>query len=201
MSDLRPYRRKIGRSGRRLFTAAGLFMGVNAALLWIRYSSDLELSVAWPAIPGTIGLACAVSGLIMLYPRANPGAPRLAKVGGGFAVLSAFSLSASALSILYAAMFAADRSEFPPLGALVLIAEFLVAVVLSFLFNAIAFLLHAGQRTLGALLLVPFIMWSVMLIISALKGVEVGLALDFYTNPIIAAAFIAISLLLGRTSR
>lgn len=201
MSNLETHGRKLSSWGARLFMAAGLFMAINAALLWTRYSSDLELSIAWPAIPGTIGLSCAVLGLIMLYPRVNPSAPRLAKVGAGFAVLSASSLSASALSVLYAAVFAADGSEFPPPSALMLIAVFLVAMILSFSFNAIAFLLPVGQRKLGALLLVPIFMWSVMLIVSALKGLEVGLALDFYTNPIIAAAFIAISLILRRTSR
>jgi len=190
--------RSFGSWGARLFMAAGLFMAVNAALLWIRYLSDLELSVAWPAIPGTVGLACAVLGLIMLYPRAKPRAPRLAKAGVGFAVVSALSLGGSALLIVYAAMSAREGSEFPPPAALALIAAFLVAMVISFLSYAVAFLIPAGRRMLGAFLLVPLLMWGLMLITSAIMGIEIGLALDFYTNPTIAAAFIGIGLRLRR---
>lgn len=198
MSRLETRTHKFSSWGPRFFMAAGLFMAVNAALLWIRYLSDLELSIAWPATPGTAGLACAVLGLIMLYPRAKPGAPRLAKAGVGFAVLSALSLGGSALLIVYAAMSAAEGSEFPPATALVLIAAFLVAMVISFLSYAGAFLIPAGRRILGAFLLVPLLMWGLMLITSAIKGIEIGLALDFYTNPIIAAAFIGIGLSLRR---
>ena len=198
MSNLETRTHKFSSWGPRLFIAAGLFMAVNAVFLWIRYLSDLELSIAWPAIPGTAGLACAVFGLIMLYPRAKPGAPGLAKFGVGFAVLSSLSLSGSALLIFYASMYAAEGSEFPPLAGLALIAVFLVAVVLSFLFNAIAFLIPAGQRPLGALLLAPLFMWGLMLVASAIQGIEVGIGLDFYTNPTIAAAFIGIGLSLRR---
>jgi len=193
MSNLETRTHNYSGWGPGLFMAAALLMAVNAAFLWIRYLSDLGLSIAWPAIPGTIGLACAVFGLIMLYPRAHPNAPRLAKVGVGFAFLSAFSLSGSAIWILYASFFGAEGSEFPPQGALALIAAFLLSMVLSFLFNAIAFLIPPGRRKLGSLLIVPLFMWGLMLLVSAMKGIEVGLALDFYTNPIIAAAFIGIS--------
>ena len=54
-----------------LFFTAGSFMLVNLMILWIRIYSGSGLSIVWAAIPGIIGFAASVIGLLKLYPRVS----------------------------------------------------------------------------------------------------------------------------------
>ncbi|WP_200880863.1 hypothetical protein [Thalassotalea sp. ND16A] len=73
-------------------------------------------------------------------------------------------------------------------------------MILAFFSNAIAFLRFSTQQKVGYLLTVPLAMWFIMLVVGAIKGMERGLALDYYTNAVIAAAFLASGFIL-KTSR
>lgn len=182
------------------FIVAGSFMLINTAFLWIRYYSNFQLSILWAAIPAIIGLASGVLGLFKLYPRASVFAPLLAKSGAAFALLAGASLGLAAIWIFAVSVFAGGIPEPAPQGILGLIAVFMLAMVLAFLTNAIAFLLPTNQRKIGYLLTVPLAMWGLMLVVSMIKGMEVGLSLDFYTNAIIAAAFLGLGLTLKTTA-
>ncbi|KGJ91919.1 hypothetical protein [Colwellia psychrerythraea] len=192
--------RNFSRWDSRFFIIAGCFMLINTALLWIRYDSNYQLSILWTAIPAIIGLASAVFGLIKLYPRASANAPLVAKSGAGFALLAATSLSLAAIWIFAVAVFDEGIPDPAPQGLLGLIAIFMIAMVLAFFSNAIAFFRHSGQRQVGYLLTVPLAMWVMMLAVGAIKGLEVGLSLDYYANGLIAAAFLALGFTL-RISR
>jgi hypothetical protein len=39
-------------------------------------------------------------------------------------------------------------------------------------------------------------MWGIMLVVGTIRGMEVGLSLDYYANGIIAAAFLALGVTL-----
>ena len=192
MKNLTMNMRNFSRWEPRFFMAAGSFMFVNTALLWIRLYSDYQLSILWPAIPAITALAFSVFGLLKLYPRVSVNTPRLAIVGVGFAILASVSLGVAAFWIFVVSVFGAGIPQPVPQGLLLLIAIFMIAMVLAFLSNAIAFLLHSAQRKIGYLLSVPVAMWAIMLVVGIIKGMEVGLSLDFYTNGIIAAAFLAL---------
>jgi hypothetical protein len=147
-----------------------------------------------------IGLASAVFGLFKLYARASVNAPLVAKSGAGFSLLSSASLGIAALWIFAVSVFCGGMPEQQPQWFLVLIAIFMITMILAFASNAIAFLLYSPQRNIGYLLMVPLAMWAIMLVVSTIKGMEVGLSLDFYTNGVIAAAFLALGFTL-KTSR
>jgi hypothetical protein len=176
----------------RLFIIAGSFMLINTTFLWTRYYSNYELSILWAAIPAIIGFASGVFGLFRLYPLASANAPLVAKIGAAFALLAGASLSLAAIWIFAVSVFGEGMPEPVPQGLLVLIAIFILAMVLAFISNAIVFLRHSAQRKVGYLLTVPLAMWAIMLMVGAIKGMEVGLSLDHYTNAIIAAAFLAL---------
>ena len=184
----------------RLFIIAGSFMLINTAFLWIRFYSNYQLSILWAAIPAIIGLAFSVFGLLKLYPQVSINAPRIAKSGAAFAILACASLIIAALWIFADSVFGEGVSEQRSQGLLVLIAIFMVAMVLAFFSNAIAFLRHSVQRKVGYLLTVPLATWLIMLVVGSIKGMEVGLSLDYYTNAVIAAAFLALGFTL-KTSR
>jgi hypothetical protein len=184
--------RNFSRWDSRFFIIAGSFMLINTAFLWLRFYSNYQLSILWAAIPAIIALAFGVFGLLKLYPLASNNPPLMAKSGAGFAVLACGSLSLAAIWIFSASVFGEGIPEPTPQGLLVLIAIFMITMVLAFFSNAIAFLIHSAQRKIGYLLTVPVAMWAIMLVVGAIKGIEVGLSLDYYTNPIIAAAFLAL---------
>jgi hypothetical protein len=165
----------------RFFIIAGSFMLINTAFLWIRVYSNFQLSILWAAIPAIIALASGLLGLLKLYTLASANAPLLAKSGVGFAFLACASLSLAAIWIFSVAVFKEAMPEPAPQGLLVLTAIFMVAMVLVFCSYAIVFLLNCGQRKIGYLLTVPVVMWVIMLVIGAIKGMEVGLSLDYYT--------------------
>jgi len=176
----------------RFFIIAGCFMLINTLLLWLRHYSDYQLSILWPAVPAITGLASSVFGLLMLYSRVTIHAPLVAKSGAAFALLALTSLSLVALWMFIVSVFGEDMQKQQSQWLLVLIAIFMVAMILSFFTNAIAFLRISAQQKVGYLLTVPLAMWFIMLVIGVIKGMERGLSLDFYTNPVIGAAFLAI---------
>lgn len=176
----------------RLFIIAGSFMLINTVLLWVRYYSNYQLSILWPAIPAITGLASSVFALLKLYPRVAAIAPLIAKIGSGFVLLALGSLSIAALWIFVVSVFGEGMSVQQNQGIIILIALFMVAMVLAFLNNAIAFLAFGTQQKIGYLLTVPLAMWFIMLMVGAIKGMERGLSLDFYTNAVIGIAFLAL---------
>ena len=180
----------------RFFVIAGCFMLINTLLLWLRHYSDYQLSILWPAIPAITGLASSVFGLLKLYPRVAIHSPMVAKSGAGLALLALTSLSLVALWILVVSVFGEGMQKQQSQWLLVLIATFMVAMIFAFLTTAIAFLRFGTQQKVGYLLTVPLVMWFIMLVVGAIKGMERGLSLDFYTNPAIGAAFLAIGIAL-----
>ncbi len=68
----------------------------------------------------------------------------------------------------------------------------MVAMILAFFINAIAFLRFTTLPKVSYLLTLPSAIWFIMLVISVFKGIEIRLSLDFYTNPVIASAFLAL---------
>lgn len=188
--------KNISRWDSRFFIIAGCFMLINTALLWIRYYSNYQLSILWPALPAITGLASSVFGLFTLYPRASVNAPRLAKSGASFALLALASLSLVALWIFAVSMFGEGMQKCQSQWLIALIALFMVAMILAFLSNAVAFLRFSTQQKVGYLLAVPLAMWLIMLMVGAIKGMERGLSLDYYTNAVIAAAFLALGFIL-----
>lgn len=173
-----------------LFFAAGSFMLINLAALWLRIYSDSGLSIVWAAIPGIIGFAASVIGLLKLYSRVAFEAPRLARSGAGFALVSGAALGIAAIWIFAISVFGGGISGSPPSGILALIGIFIVSMVIAFICNAAAFLIENSSRSIGLLLLVPVTSWSVMLVVGMIKGLEVGLSLDIYLNGVIALAFL-----------
>jgi len=184
----------------RIFIISGCFMLINTVFLWIRFYSNDQLSILWAAIPAIIALASGVLGLLKLYKSASIMSPIVAKSGAGFALLACASLSLATIWIFVLSIFGEGMPEPAPQGMLMLIAVFMVSMVLAFFSNAIAFLLHSKQRKIGYLLSVPIAMWTTMLVVGAIKGMEVGLSLDYYTNAVIAAAFLALGLTLRTSS-
>lgn len=192
MNDLTINPESVSRWDSRFFTIAGSFMLINTLLLWVRYYSNYQLSILWPAIPAITGLASSVFALLKLYPRVAAIAPLIAKIGAGFVLLALGSLSIVALWIFVVSVFGEGMSEQQNQGLIVLIAIFMVAMVLAFLNNAIAFLVFSTQQKIGYLLAVPLAMWFIMLMVGAIKGMERGLSLDYYTNAVIGVAFLAL---------
>jgi len=182
----------VSRLDSRFFIIAGCFMLINTLLLWLRHYSNYELSILWPAIPAITGLACSVFGLLKLYPRVTLYSPLVAKSGAGLSLLALASLSFVALWIFVVSVFGEGMQKQQSQWLLVLIALFMVAMILAFFTNAIAFLGIRTQQKVGYLLTVPLAMWFLMLVIGVIKGMERGLSLDFYTNPVIGAAFLAL---------
>ena len=180
----------------RLFIIAGSFMLINTALLWIRYYSNFQLSILWAAIPAIMGLASGVIGLIKLYPRASANAPLMAKAGAGFALLAGTSLSLATIWIFAVSVFGEGMPDPAPQWVLGLIVIFMIAMVLAFFSNAMAFLRHSDQRNIGYLLTVPLAMWGIMLVVGIIKGMEAGISLDYYANGVIAAVFLALGVTL-----
>jgi hypothetical protein len=192
MNDLTMNPESVSRWDARFFIIAGSFMLINTLLLWIRYYSNYQLSILWPAIPAITGLASSVFALLKLYPRVAAIAPLTAKIGNGFALLALGSLSIVALWIFIVSVFGEGMSGQQNQGIIVLIAIFMVAMVLAFLNNAIAFLVFSTQQKIGYLLAVPLAMWFIMLVVGAIKGMERALSLDYYTNAVISVAFLAL---------
>lgn len=182
----------VNRWDSRFFIIAGSFMLINALLLWIRHYSNYQLSILWPAIPAITGLASSVFGLLKLYPRVSINAPLVAKSGAGFTLLALASLSLVALWIFVVSVFGEGMQKQQSQWLMVLIAIFMVAMVLAFFTNAIAFLRFSTQQKVGYLLTVPLAVWFIMLVVGVMKGMERGLSLDFYANPVIGVAFLAL---------
>lgn len=176
----------------RFFIIAGSLLLINTLFLWIRHYSNYQLSILWPAIPAISGLACSVFGLLKLYPRVTVHSPLIAKGGAGFALLALVSLSFVALWVFVVSVFGEGMQKQQSQWLMVLIALFMLAMIVSFFMNAVAFLTNTAQRKVGYLLTVPLAMWFIMLVVGVIKGMEKGLSLDFYTNPIIAIAFMAL---------
>ncbi|KAF7785546.1 hypothetical protein PRUB_a4230 [Pseudoalteromonas rubra] len=171
----------------RFFLIAGGFMLINTLCLWARHFSGYQLSILWPAIPAIIGLASSVLGLYKLLPRIVSRAPKLAKWGAGFALAALLALSIGACWVIASAVLGdATRG----VGMQALIGLFMVAMVGAFICNALVCLRDPASRTLGMALSVPVVCWSLMLLVGMLYGAEVGLALDFYTNGLLALAFV-----------
>lgn len=189
------------RGGAWLFMIAGSLMLINTAFLWARLLSGGQLSLLWAAIPAITAFACAIWGLFKLYPQAAVNAPRVAKAGAGFALLACGALMLAALWIFAVSVFGGGMPVPPPPAMLGLIALFVVAMVIAFLSNAIAFLRHDTQRKVGYLLTVPLAMWTLMLVVGLTNGTQVGLSLDFYTNGVIALAFLGLGFTLKNKSR
>jgi hypothetical protein len=198
MENLTMSTSNVNRWDSRFFAIAGCLMLINTLLLWIRYYSNYQLSILWPAVPAITGLASSVFGLLKLYPRVSIHAPLIAKSGAGFALLALASLSLVALWIFVVSVFGEGMSGQKNQGMLVLIAIFMVAMILSFFSNAMAFLRFSAQQKVGYLLIVPLAMWLIMLVVGAIKGMERGLSLDYYTNAVIAAAFLALGFILKK---
>jgi hypothetical protein len=192
MNDLTMNPESVSRWDSRFFIIAGSFMLINTVLLWVRYYSNYQLSILWPAIPAITGLASSVFALLKLYPRVAAIAPLIAKIGAGFVLLALGSLGVAALWIFVVSVFGEGMSGQPNQGIIILIATFMVTMVLAFLNNAIAFLVFSTQKKIGYLLTVPLAMWFIMLTVGAIKGMERGLSLDYYTNAFIGIAFLAL---------
>lgn len=168
-------------------------MLINVVALWIIFYSDPQLSILWAAIPGIIALTTSVIGLLKLYPRISSETLWLARSGAGFALVAGTALCIAAIWI-----FAGGISESIPNGVLALIGIFLVSMVIAFICNAVAFLIDGSSRNIGYLLIVPVASWGIMLVVGMIKGLEVGISLDFYTNGLIAVAFLLIGFLLRK---
>jgi hypothetical protein len=181
-----------------LFFASGSFMLINLAALWIRTYFDSGLSIMWAAIPGIIGFAASVIGLLTLYSRISSQAPRLARSGAGFALVSGAALGIAAVWIFSTSIFGSGISGSAPSGVLALIGVFIMSMVIAFICNAVAFLIGSSLRNIGFLLLVPVASWGVMLVVGMNKGLEAGLSLDVYTNGIIALAFLLLGFFLQK---
>ncbi|CAH9050264.1 hypothetical protein PSECIP111854_00494 [Pseudoalteromonas sp. CIP111854] len=180
----------------KLFLIAGVFMLVNTACLWIRAYSDYQLSILWAAVPAITALSASIFALLKLYKRVAPQAPKLALSGAGFALIAGAALVLAAVWIFITSVFGSGISDSPQLGLSLLTGVFMVAMVIAFLCYGIACLLVKNMSRLGYLLFAPVASWTVMLLVGLLKGFEVGLSLDFYTNAIIGIAFLAIGILL-----
>lgn len=176
--------------GSRLFIVAGISMLINVILLWLRRLSDYELSILWPAIPSLIALTCAVFGLLNLYKQASINTPIIAKVGAFFSILACSALGVAAI---WLTLFKENGEQLPQ-WFFGIIAAFMISIILAFLSNAVAFLQHTLARNIGLLLSIPLSMWLIMLLIGVMKGMQVGLSLDFYTNAVIATSFVFLGL-------
>ncbi|WKD48916.1 hypothetical protein [Microbulbifer spongiae] len=181
-----------------LFVVAGSLMLVNVVFLWIRLVSDFQLSILWAAIPAMIALATSIIGLFTLYPLIALETPWLARSGAGSALVAGVALCMAALWILGATLFGSGLSDPLAAGLMACIGVFIVAMVSAFICYAIAFLTASASGKLGFLLAVPVVSWGVILVVGMIKGLQVGLSLDYYTNAFIAAAFLAIGILLRR---
>ena len=185
--------------GFNIFFSAGILMLVNVAFLWIRYYSNVQLSIIWAAVPGIFAFTASIIGLLKLHPRvSSTETPWLAHSGAGFALMAGVSLSIATIWIFSIALFSSGISQPLPNGVQVLIGVFLVAMALAFIFNAAAFLINSSSQNIGYLLMVPVASWGLMVIVGIINGLESGLSLDQYTNGPIAVAFLSIGFLVKK---
>jgi len=186
--------------GARFFLIAGCFMFINVALLWIRMFTNYQLSILWPAIPAVTAFSFSVLGLFKLYPLARVETPLTAKSGLGFVFLAGISLSVVIVWIFALSVFGDGIPQPGPQGLLISIVLFMLAMVLAFVSNAVAFLKHK-VRKIGYLLTAPVAMWALMLVVGVLQGMERGLSLDYYTNVVHAIAFLGLGYALRPTKK
>ena len=181
-----------------LFFSAGILMLVNVTFLWIRYYSNVQLSILWAAVPGIIAFTASIIGLLKLYPRISSETPWLARSGAGFALMAGVALGIATIWIFSIVLFSGGISEPLPSGVQALIGVFVVCMVMAFIFNATAFLVNGSSQNIGYLLMVPVASWGLMLVVGIIKGLESGLSLDQYTNGLIAVAFLRIGFLVKK---
>ena len=198
MADGSAMNRNARQWGSILFFAAGGFLLIDVAFLWIRFFSDFRLSILWAAAPGIMAFAASVLGLLTLYSRISLETPLIARCGAGFALAAITALCIAAFWIIWVSIFSNGISESPPNGVLALAGIFLVSMIIAFICYAVAFLLSGSPQNIGYLLAVPVAAWSVMLVVGMIKGLEAGLSLDLYTNALIAAAFLSIGFILQK---
>lgn len=182
-----------------MFLIAGLFLLLNTVLLWVRYFSDFQLSIMWPAIPAITAFTFSLVGLLKLYPRVSLQAQSSARGGLLFAMLASLCLCLAAIWIFAVALFGEGLPDPTPPALSALIALFMISMVFAFLSYGIAFLKQGAQKKAGVLLLVPVSMWALMLLVASFKGMETALSLDYYTNGVIALAFMAIGIFLKKS--
>lgn len=181
------------------FFSAGILMLVNVAFLWIRYYSNIQLSILWAAVPGIFALTASIIGLLKLHRRiSSTGTPWLAHSGAGFALLAGVALCIAAIWIFGMALFPGRVSEPLPNGIQALTGIFVVSMVMAFIFNAAAFLINSSSPNIGYLLMVPVVSWGLMVVAGIINGLESGLALDLYTNGPIAVSFLSIGFLVKK---
>ncbi|MCG7547838.1 hypothetical protein [Pseudoalteromonas sp. Of7M-16] len=185
----------------KLFLIAGVFMLVNTVCLWLRHFSGYQMSLLWAAVPAIIGLAASVLGILKLYPRVSIQAPLYARGGAYFAYGSSASLLIAAIWIFISSVFGEGISDSRSFGFSLLIGSFMICMVLSFIFNAAAFLVNRVTRSIGLLLLIPVTCWGAMLAVIITQGFNAGLSLDFYTNGVIGCAFLLIAFVTAKTGR
>lgn len=182
----------------RLFLIAGGCMLINTVCLWMRHFSGYQMSLLWAAVPAIIALGSCTFGILKLYPQAVSQARELAIGGACFAVISLVSLVLAAMWIFVLSLFGEGITGRPTSGFAILIGIFMVSMVISFVFNAMAFLMERVTRHIGLLLLIPVSCWLLMLIVACVKSFEAGLSLDFYTNGVIGVAFLLISFVITK---
>lgn len=181
-----------------VFFIAGIFMLMNVIALWAIYYSDGNLHLLWAAVPGIIANLANVVGLFLLYPRISSKTPRLARSGAGFALIAGAAVSIAAIWLFGHVLFTGGFPVPTPNGVLALIAIFLLSLIVAFFCNAVAFLIDGSLRSIGYLLLVPVASWAAIVGVGAVKGMEVGLSLDFYTNALVSLALLFIAFILRK---
>lgn len=172
-------------------------MLIQVILFWLVRHDIGSFSHHWAAPLGIGALAAGLMGLIGLYPQMMGRAPRLARAAVGFALLAGTILCAATLWLIVATS-QGGVPEPPPGGFFAAIGAFMVALVLAFVFAAVASLRHSALRVVGYLLLVPVIAWGMLLAASAVTSLSGSLSLDIYTNSVISIAFLVIGYLLKK---
>ncbi len=191
------YANRLRPLSRPVFISAGLLMLAQVFIIGLR-RYGLDSIPEWWAAPPAIGAVVAtIFGLVTLYSRIHSRSRRCAFASLCMGVISGILLCATTLWLVLNVI--EDGAIAPLLPTLVqaAIALFMFTFIMALLLSAAACLQTRAMRIIGLLLLVPVFAWCLILGVAMVSTMTEALRLDFYTNGMIAIAFIAVGFLLG----
>lgn len=196
--DMNRVWRALEKASPGLFVCAGVLLIMQVVMIGLRryeVGTFSDLWIAVPSIPGVIAALIALSGL---YARLTNEAPTLARSAAGAVACAGFLLCTAVAWLIWSSM----RGGLPqplPIWFLGVTATFIVAFILAFILSAAASF-RAGRRLSAFLLFVPVPAWGSLLVAGAISNMSSALQLDFYTNAVIACAYIALGVSSMRAS-
>lgn len=169
------------------FLLAGVLLLGFAAVVGLNSYTDISIPVRVVPVIGGMGLLAASVGIVGLYPRVSETAPRLSLAG----VIAVVLAGVGALIVIAwpVVSVATGGSADPPIWYSVGLLDALVLNAVGFLLFAIGTLrTNVFTQTIGALLLVPPVMWVLLFIVGGMTSVNP----DVFVYPIMSAALLTL---------